>query len=115
MHGRPAAEPLGAPRASHPRRWRILVVLLLALLVTSIDHTIINVALPSLAIDLGASSAGLQWVVASYTLVFAGLLLIAGALGDRFGRRGALSAGLATFAVSAAISPPAPTSTPSGG
>jgi EmrB/QacA subfamily drug resistance transporter len=103
MHGRPAAESLGAPRESHPRRWRILVVLLLALLVTSIDHTIINVALPSLAIDLGASSAGLQWVVDSYTLVFAGLLLIAGALGDRFGRRGALALGLATFAVGSVV------------
>jgi EmrB/QacA subfamily drug resistance transporter len=103
MHGRPAAQPLGTAGASHPRRWRILVVLLLALLVTSIDHTIINVALPSLAVDLGASSAGLQWIVDSYTLVFAGLLLIAGAMGDRFGRRGALAAGLVAFAVGSVI------------
>jgi EmrB/QacA subfamily drug resistance transporter len=73
------------------------VVLVLALLVTSIDHTIINVALPRLVGDLGASSAALQWIVASYTIVFAGLLLTAGSLGDRFGRRRALLIGLTTF------------------
>ena len=72
-------------------------MLVLALLVTSIDHTIINVALPRLVDDLGATGAQLQWVVASYTIVFAGLLLTAGSLGDRFGRRRALIAGLATF------------------
>ncbi len=97
MHGRPAPQTLGEPRASHPQRWHVLVVLVLALLVTSIDHTIINVALPRLVADLGASGAQLQWVVASYTIVFAGLLLTAGSLGDRFGRRRALLAGLATF------------------
>ena len=100
MHGRPAPheiEDLDHPRASHPQRWRILVVLLLALLVTSIDHTVINVALPRLVSDLGASSAQLQWIVATYTIVFAGLLLTAGSLGDRFGRRHALLAGLVTF------------------
>ncbi len=97
MHGRPAPQTLGDPRASHPQRWRVLVVLVLALLVTSIDHTIINVALPRLVDDLGATGAQLQWVVASYTIVFAGLLLTAGSLGDRFGRRRALIAGLATF------------------
>ena len=80
-----------------PQRWRILAVLVLALLVTSIDHTIINVAMPRLVGDLGATSAQLQWIVASYTIVFAGLLLTAGSLGDRFSRRHALLAGLATF------------------
>ncbi len=97
MHGRPTTQSLGDTHASHPNRWRILGVLVLALLVTSIDHTIINVAMPRLVGDLGASSAQLQWIVASYTIVFAGLLLTAGSLGDRFGRRGALLAGLATF------------------
>ena len=97
MHGRPTTQSIGDSHASHPNRWRILGVLVLALLVTSIDHTIINVAMPSLVGDLGASSAQLQWIVASYTIVFAGLLLTAGSVGDRFGRRHALLAGLATF------------------
>ncbi len=97
MHGRPTTQSLGDTHASHPNRWRILGVLVVALLVTSIDHTIINVAMPRLVGDLGASSAQLQWIVASYTIVFAGLLLTAGSIGDRFGRRHALLAGLATF------------------
>jgi EmrB/QacA subfamily drug resistance transporter len=97
MHGRPAPTTTEQPLDSHPQRWRILVVLVLALLVTSIDHTIINVALPRLVGDLGASAADLQWVVASYTVVFAGFLLSAGSLGDRFGRRRGLIAGLTTF------------------
>ena len=99
MHGRPAPQAHGEAHASHPQRWRILGVLVLALLVTSIDHTIINVALPQLVGDLGASAAQLQRVVAGYTIVFAGLLLTAGSLGDRFGRRGALLAGLGTFLI----------------
>ena len=97
MHGRPVLQSTGEVTHSHPNRWRILGVLVLALLVTSIDHTIINVALPQLVEGLKASSANLQWVVASYTIVFAGLLLTAGSLGDRFGRRQALAAGLVTF------------------
>jgi EmrB/QacA subfamily drug resistance transporter len=97
MHGRPVTQSLSPTHASHPGRWRILGVLVLALLVTSIDHTIINVAMPRLVGELGANSAQLQWIVASYTIVFAGLLLTAGSLGDRFGRRHALLAGLAAF------------------
>src|SRR3954453_936068 len=64
-----------------PRRWRILAVLCLSLLVISLDNTILNVALPTLQEDLGASASQLQWIVDSYMLVFAGLLLTAGALG----------------------------------
>src|SRR4029078_490385 len=97
MHGRPTTQSHEPTRASDPRRWKILGVRVLALLVTSIDHTIINVAMPRLVSDLGATSAQLQWIVASYTIVFAGLLLTAGSLGDRFSRRHALLAGLATF------------------
>jgi EmrB/QacA subfamily drug resistance transporter len=97
MHGRPNTHTLGDTHTSHPDRWRILGVLVLALIVTSIDHTIINVAMPRLVGDLGASSAQLQWIVAAYTIVFAGLLLTAGSIGDRFSRRRALLAGLATF------------------
>src|SRR3954467_12002275 len=78
----------------HRRRWLTLVVLCVSLLVILIDNPIVNVALPPLVRDLGTSISDLQWVVDAYTLVFAGLLLTAGSLGDRFGRKGALSIGL---------------------
>ncbi len=81
----------------HRRRWLILGVLCLSLLVIVVDNSILNVALPTLVRDLHASNSQLQWMVDSYTLVFAGLLLTAGSLGDRFGRRGALQVGLAVF------------------
>jgi EmrB/QacA subfamily drug resistance transporter len=96
MHGRPV-QPDVVSSTSHPDRWRILGVLVLALLVTAVDHTIINVALPQMVVDLEASAADLEWIVAAYTIVFAGLLLIAGSLGDRFGRRHTLVLGLLTF------------------
>ncbi|HET7719325.1 MAG TPA: MFS transporter, partial [Acidimicrobiales bacterium] len=69
----------------------------LSLMVIGVDNTILNVALPTLVRDLGATTSQLQWIVDSYTLVFAGLLLTAGSLGDRFGRRRALSIGLGIF------------------
>jgi EmrB/QacA subfamily drug resistance transporter len=84
---------------AYERRWWTLVVLSLALLIISMDNTILNVALPTISDELGASSGQLQWIVDSYTLVFAGLLLIAGSLGDRFGRRRALQIGLGVFLV----------------
>ncbi len=79
---------------TYQRRWWTLVVLSISLLVISLDNTILNVALPTIERDLGASASDLQWIVDSYTLVFAGLLLTMGSLGDRFGRRRALVAGL---------------------
>src|ERR1700730_1246521 len=85
-------------------RWWALGVLCLSLIVVTIDTTILNVALPSLVRDLHASSSGLEWIVDAYAVVFAGLLLSAGSLGDRFGRRGALSAGLAVFALASGAS-----------
>src|SRR5215207_8962846 len=81
----------------HDRRWWTLVVLSASLLVISLDNTILNVALPTIERELDAGSGQLQWVVDSYTLVFAGLLLTMGALGDRFSRRGALASGLVIF------------------
>jgi EmrB/QacA subfamily drug resistance transporter len=72
-------------------------VLALSLLVITMGNTILNVGLPTIRADLDASSSQLQWIVDSYLLVFAGLLLAAGSLGDRFGRRRALVAGLLTF------------------
>ena len=88
----------------YPKRWWALVVLAVSLLVVSLDNTILNVALPSIERELGASADQLQWVVDAYTLVFAGLLLTAGSLGDRFGRRRALQLGLVVFGVGSLLS-----------
>ncbi len=101
---RPRGERVLRPRSEpgHDRRWLTLAVLCVSLLVIVIDNTIVNVALPTLERELGTSISGLQWVVDAYTLVFAGLLLTAGALGDRFGRRGALTIGLVIFGTASA-------------
>jgi EmrB/QacA subfamily drug resistance transporter len=80
-----------------PRRWWTLGILSLSLVVISLDNTILNVALPAMDRDLGASASQLQWIVDAYMLVFAGLLLTAGSIGDRFGRKRVLIAGLAIF------------------
>src|SRR6266536_3063514 len=72
---------------AYQRRWWIPAALSLSLLIIIIDDTIINVAVPTLQRELGASATALQWIVDSYILVFAGLLLTMGALGDRFGRK----------------------------
>src|SRR5947207_14330185 len=82
---------------AHERRWWILAVLCFSLLVIVLDNSILNVAIPTLVRDLDATNSQLQWMVDSYTLVFAGLLLTAGSLGDRFGRRGALQTGMVIF------------------
>jgi EmrB/QacA subfamily drug resistance transporter len=82
---------------TYARRWKTLAVLSLALLIIGLDNTILNVALPSLQAEFDASSSTLQWIVDSYLLVFAGLLLTLGTLGDRFGRKLALQLGLALF------------------
>ncbi len=84
--------------APDQKRWWTLVVLCLALLIVVIGNTVLNVTLPRLVDDLGATTTELQWIVASYALVFAGLLLTAGALGDRYGRKRALFVGMAIFA-----------------
>ncbi|WP_137809690.1 MULTISPECIES: DHA2 family efflux MFS transporter permease subunit [unclassified Gordonia (in: high G+C Gram-positive bacteria)] len=78
-------------------RWWALGALSFAELLVMIDNTIVNVALPTLARDLGAGISGLQWIVDAYTLVFAGLLLTGGYLGDRFGHRRVLLTGIGGF------------------
>src|SRR3954465_12740654 len=93
---------------AHRRRWWTLAVLSISLLVISLDNTILNVALPSIAGELGAAASGLQWVVDAYMLVFAGLLLTAGSLGDRFGRKRALTAGLLIFGTGSVLAALAP-------
>ncbi len=84
-------------KTAYERRWWTLAVLSMSLLVIGLDNTILNVALPSVREDLGATSSQLQWIVDSYMLVFAGILLTAGSLGDRFGRKRALEFGLVVF------------------
>jgi EmrB/QacA subfamily drug resistance transporter len=87
----------------HDRRWWTLAVLCLSLVIVFVGNSSLNVALPTLARDLHATESQLQWVVAAYSLVFAGLLFSTGALGDRFGRKGLLQIGLVLFLVAAAF------------
>ncbi|WP_324192067.1 MFS transporter [Nocardia brasiliensis] len=82
-----------------PRRWWILGVLCLSLLVLMLDGTVLNLAIPSLIRELNATPSDIQWILDAYVLVFAGLLLTAGSLSDRFGRRRMLILGLAVFGV----------------
>src|SRR4051812_8493290 len=79
------------------RKGLVLLALCAAALIINIDVTIVNVALPSLVRELGATTTSLQWVVDAYTLVFAALILAAGSLSDRVGRKGVLLLGLAVF------------------
>jgi EmrB/QacA subfamily drug resistance transporter len=79
------------------QRWIALAFMGVALLVISLDNTVLNLALPSIANDLGSSASQLQWIVDAYVLSIAGLLLTIGYLGDRFGRKPALMLGLGVF------------------
>jgi len=98
------SSPPGVDDHVYRRRWWTLAVLCMSLVVIGVDNTILNVALPTLVSDLHATTSQLQWIVDGYTLVFAGLLLTAGSLGDRFGRRGALSIGLLIFGFGSVLS-----------
>jgi EmrB/QacA subfamily drug resistance transporter len=93
----PGLAPFDRESRAYRQRFAILGVLCLSLLVIIVDNSILNVAIPTLVRELHASNSQLQWMIDSYTLVFAGLLLTAGSLGDRFGRRGALQFGMAVF------------------
>jgi len=86
-----------ASAREYERRWWTLGVLCISLVMIVMANASLNVALPTLADDLHASSSSLQWIVDAYSLVFAGLLLTAGSLGDRYGRRLALNGGLIVF------------------
>ncbi|HMK11444.1 MAG TPA: MFS transporter [Acidimicrobiales bacterium] len=97
------------PDVVYRRRWLTLLVLCISLIVIVLDNTILNVALPTMAHatnegGLGATASQLQWIVDSYTLVFAGLLLTAGSLGDRFGRYRFLAIGLSIFGLGSLMS-----------
>jgi EmrB/QacA subfamily drug resistance transporter len=104
MNAPPALLPFDRSSRSFHQRWWILGVLCFSLLVIVVDNSILNVALPTLTRALHASNSELQWMVDAYTLVFAGLLLTAGSLGDRFGRRGALQIGLIVFGTGSLLS-----------
>src|SRR5258706_388244 len=97
------------PETVYRRRWLTLLVLCISLIVITLDNTILNVAIPTLAHakaegGLGASASQLQWIVDAYVLVFAGLLLTAGSLGDRFGRYRFLAVGLSVFGIGSGAS-----------
>jgi MFS family permease len=81
------------------RKRLILASLLLAAFAINVDTTIVNVALPTLVRELDASTTQLEWIVDAYNLMFAALVLAAGNLGDRVGRKGVLIAGLAIFGI----------------
>lgn len=93
----------GQTAQQHDRRWAILAVLCLSVFLVVVDNTIVNVALPTFSRELGASISQLQWIVDAYSLVFAGLLLAAGSLGDRRGRKGTLQVGLTLFAITSTV------------
>jgi len=95
------------PPAGHPRRWVILGVLVISLLVVVLDNTVLNVALRTISDPqrgLGATQSQLEWAINSYTLVFAGLLFTAGILADRLGRRITLITGLTLFGIASLVS-----------
>ncbi|GAB2741090.1 MFS transporter [Streptomyces bullii] len=95
------------PEAVHRRRWAILGVLMLSLLIVVLDNSILNVAVKTISTPaptgLGATQSELEWAINAYTLVFAGLLFSAGLLGDRLGRKKVLLGGLAVFGAGSAL------------
>ena len=103
MHGRIIGLHRAPERVAAGRKGLILVTLCLAVFAINLDTTIVNVALPTLVRDLGASTRELQWIVDAYALVFAALVLAAGSISDRVGRKGALLTGLTIFGAGSAI------------
>lgn len=93
---------------SRSRRMAILAICSMSLFIVGIDNTIINVALPSIGRDLGASVSGLQWTVDAYTLVLASLLMLSGSTGDRLGRRKTFQVGLIVFSLGSLLCSLAP-------
>ncbi|MCU1344039.1 MAG: drug resistance transporter, EmrB/QacA subfamily [Acidimicrobiia bacterium] len=99
----PAATATPDSTEAYEKRWWTLAVLCLSIIIVFVGNSSLNVAIPTLSRDLHATSSQLQWVVAIYSLVFAGLLFSTGAIGDRFGRKGALQFGLLLFLIGAAM------------
>jgi EmrB/QacA subfamily drug resistance transporter len=86
-----------------PKRWLILAVMSLGTLIVFLDLTVVNTALPAISQDLGASTSDLQWVVDAYVLVLAGMLMLAGSIGDRYGRKRWMTGGLLFFALGSVV------------
>lgn len=84
------------------RRWWVLAVMSVGTLLVFLDDTVVNTALPRISVDLDASTSALQWVIDAYVLVLAGLLLLSGSIGDRYGRKRMMTAGLVVFGLAAA-------------
>ena len=99
-HFKPHSTPHAHSATPRVRPALVLTVVLVAALAINVETTIVNVALPTLNVSLGASTRGLQWIVDAYNLAFAALVLAGGTVGDQFGRRGTLIAGLGLFAAS---------------
>jgi DHA2 family multidrug resistance protein-like MFS transporter len=97
------SSPIEPSQAGHPRRWWILLILCLSVMVLVVDNTVLNLAIPSLMRDLSATPADVQWIIDAYILAFAGLLLTAGSLSDRFGRRRMLIVGLVVFGLASLL------------
>ena len=100
-----ASEPAtttSSPVLGVARRWWVLAVMSVGVLIVFIDNTVVNTALPAISVDLGASTSALQWIIDGYVLILAGLLLLGGSLGDRYGRRRWMIVGLVIFGAAAA-------------
>jgi hypothetical protein len=106
--GAKVATLMAPPNAGHPGRWRALAVSQIAAFMALLDVSIVNVALPSIERDLGASPATVQWVVSGYALTFGLALVPAGRLGDTLGRRRMFLIGLSAFVVTSALTGAAP-------
>jgi EmrB/QacA subfamily drug resistance transporter len=98
----PAAGPTTTPNGVEPRRWWVLAVMSVGTLLVFLDDTVVNTALPQISVDLDASTSALQWVIDAYVLVLAGLLLLCGSIGDRYGRKRMMTIGLVVFGLAAA-------------
>ncbi|OIJ64929.1 MFS transporter [Streptomyces mangrovisoli] len=96
------------PELSHRRRFLVLAICCMSLLIVSLDVTVLNVALPSMQRDLHASTSGLQWTIDAYTLVLASLLMLAGSTADRIGRKRVFMTGLVVFTAGSVLCSLAP-------
>jgi EmrB/QacA subfamily drug resistance transporter len=96
-------EILEPPSDGETNRWLVLVIVCLAQFMVILDATVVNVALPSIQLDLGFTAASLQWVINAYTLVFGGFLLLGGRAGDLFGRRKLFLWGVAIFSLASLL------------